>query len=185
MTATPLPDPASPPVRSRTADRARADRQRGPSPRYLREVQRPEIREDIRTLAFFVRVNCDGNHRTLPRRPHESHAVTAGVYDDPGLRGVQAHGVPTLCQECSDHLAYGEARRVFCPLDPKPFCAECEIHCFIAAERAWNKQMMRYSGPRSLFHGYALEGAKHFALSVRRYSGKYARRILQRKDAAA
>lgn len=162
---------------ARGTARAAADRRRGPSPRYLREVERPEVRTDIRTLAFFVRIHCDGNHRTLPRRPHSSHAVDAGVYADEGLRGVQAHGVPTLCQDCSDHLAYGEARRVFCPLDPKPFCAECQIHCFIAEERAWNKQMMRYSGPRSLVHGYARDGARHFAGSVMRYTSAFWRRL--------
>ena len=133
-------------------------RPRRPSPRYLREVAKESVREDIRTLAFFVRIYCDGNHADRPRTPHSSPAVDAGAY---------TQGVPTLCAECSEHLTYGEARRVFCTLDPKPFCAHCEVHCFKDSERAWNRQMMRYSGPRSLLHGYALDGARHFAGSVR------------------
>lgn len=132
---------------------------RGPSPRFLREVEQAAVQEDIRTLALFVRIYCDGNHADLARAPHTSDAQRAGVYPD---------GAPTLCADCSEHLAYGEARRVFCTLDPKPFCAHCEVHCFKDSERAWNRQMMRYAGPRSLLRGYALDGARHFAGSVRK-----------------
>ena len=132
---------------------------RGPSPRFLREVQQTAVQKDIRTLALFVQIYCDGNHADQARSPHTSDAQRAGVYRD---------DVPTLCADCSDHLAYGEARRVFCTLDPKPFCAHCEVHCFKSSERAWNRQMMRYAGPRSLLRGYALDGARHFARSVRK-----------------
>lgn len=131
---------------------------RGPSPRFQREVQREDVRRDLRTLAFFVRIYCDGNHADQPRTLHRSDAVAADVYGDcPAV----------LCADCSRHLAYGEVRRVFCTLDPKPFCAHCEVHCFKTEERAWNRQMMRYAGPRSLTRGFAREGARHFVGSVR------------------
>lgn len=133
-------------------------RRRGPSPRFLREVQREDVRRDLRTLAFFVRIYCEGNHADAARSPHRSPAVEAGVYGtDPA----------SLCADCSGHLAYGEARRVFCTLEPKPFCAHCEVHCFKDQERTWNRTMMRYAGPRSLTRGFACEGARHFAGSVR------------------
>lgn len=67
---------------------------------------------------------------------------------------------------------------MFCTLDPKPFCAHCDVHCFKSSERAWNRQMMRYAGPRSLLRGYALDGARHFARSVR----KRVRERLRRGD---
>lgn len=142
-------------------------RRRGPSPRYLREVQREDVRRDLRTLAFFVRIYCDGNHRGEVRSPHDSPAVDAGVYGTEPAR---------LCADCSQHLTYGEARRVFCSLDPKPFCAHCEVHCFKDEERTWNRTMMRYAGPRSLTRGFAREGARHFAGSVR----TRVRRVLRR-----
>lgn len=142
----------------RATPRALPRARRGPSPRFLREVEHPAVQEDIRTLALFVRIYCDGNHADLARAPHTSDAQRVGVYHD---------SAPTLCADCSEHLAYGEARRVFCTLDPKPFCAHCEVHCFKDSERAWNRQMMRYAGPRSLLRGYALDGARHFARSVR------------------
>ncbi|WP_106507483.1 nitrous oxide-stimulated promoter family protein [Brachybacterium timonense] len=150
---------ARPPSPSSTqTGRARLAR-RGPSPRFLREVDDPAARQDIRTLALFVRIYCDGHHGGRERTVHRSDAETAGAYPE----GCS----PVLCAECSEHLAYGEARRVFCTLDPKPFCAHCSIHCFKDSERAWNRRMMRYSGPRSLLHGYALDGARHLAGSIR------------------
>lgn len=138
--------------------RPRELRRRGPSPRYLREIQREDVRRDLRTLAFFVRIYCDGNHRELERIPHRSPAVDCEVYGE---------SPAVLCADCSGHLAYGEARRVFCTVEPKPFCAHCEVHCFKDDERAWNRAMMRYAGPRSLTRGFAREGARHFAGSVR------------------
>lgn len=121
-------------------------------------VQDESVRRDLRTLALFVRIYCDGNHRDRERAKHRSPAVDSGVYGD---------SAAMLCADCSQHLSYGEARRVFCALDPKPFCAHCEVHCFKAEERAWNRQMMRYAGPRSLTRGFARQGAQHFAGSVR------------------
>lgn len=130
---------------------------RAPSPRYRRRIEDARVRADLRILGLFVGVYCGGRHRDLAREPHRSPAVDADVY---GRR------VPVLCQDCSQHLEYGEARRVFCILDPKPFCAHCPVHCFKDSERQWNRTMMRYSGRRSLTRGFAREGARHFAGSV-------------------
>lgn len=105
-----------------------------------------------------MQIYCKGNHAGRALNPHASDAERAGVY------GAQS---PMLCEDCSRHLAYGETRRVFCTLDPKPFCAHCEIHCFKESERTWNRTMMRYSGPRSFLRGYALDGARHLVGSIR------------------
>ena len=73
-----------------------------------------------------------------------------------------------LCEQCAAHLAYGEKRRAFCPKDPKPFCANCDVHCYRNEEREWQRQMMRYSGPRSVLHGHAIDGIRH-VLETRRH----------------
>ncbi|MFQ6483918.1 nitrous oxide-stimulated promoter family protein [Brachybacterium epidermidis] len=59
------------------------------------------------------------------------------------------------------------ALRVFCTLDPTPFCAHCEVRCFKAEERTWDRPMMRCAGPRSWASGFARQGARHFVGSVR------------------
>jgi hypothetical protein len=58
-------------------------------------------------------------------------------------------------------LAYGEQRRAYCPKDPKPFCAHCETHCYKTDEAQWQRQMMRYAGPKSWRKGHAMDGIKH------------------------
>jgi hypothetical protein len=118
-----------------------------------------QVRKDTRTLGDFVGIYCKGNHSDRVRTPLVSDAAVLGVYDS---------GTPVLCDECAEHLRYAEKRRAFCPKDPKPFCAHCDTHCYKSDERAWQQQMMRFSGPRSALHGYAIEGIKH-ALEARKY----------------
>ncbi len=56
---------------------------------------------------------------------------------------------------------YAEKRRAFCPNDPKPFCSYCDTHCYRPDMREHMRDVMRYAGPRSMWHGHAIEGVKH------------------------
>ena len=75
--------------------------------------------------------------------------------------GVYGRKLPVLCEECEAHLAYAEKRRAYCPKDPKPFCAHCDTHCYKPDEREWQREMMRYAGPKSWRKGHAIDGIKH------------------------
>jgi hypothetical protein len=119
--------------------------------RFRERMADDQVRADTKTLGDFTRIYCRGNHRDRARTPCASDAATLGVY---GRR------VPELCEECAGHLRYGEARRAYCPKDPKPFCAHCDSHCYKSDEAAWQRQMMRYSGPRSVFQGHAVDGIR-------------------------
>ena len=110
------------------------------------------VAKDTRTLGDFVEIYCQGLHRGVDRAPIHTDAAVLGVY---------GRKPPVLCAECEAHLAYGENRRAFCPKDPKPFCANCDVHCYRSEEREWQRQMMRYSGRRSMFRGHAIDGIKH------------------------
>lgn len=132
--------------------------------RFAQAMVDERVAKDTRTVADFIGIYCRGNHGDRDRTPVESDASTLGVY---GLKR------PVVCAECADHLRYAEKRRAYCPKDPKPFCAHCDTHCYSAAESEWQRQMMRYSGPRSALHGYAIEGIKH-ALEARRWRRKMA-----------
>ncbi|MCE5191268.1 MAG: nitrous oxide-stimulated promoter family protein [Actinomycetia bacterium] len=118
-----------------------------------------QVRRDTRTLGDFVGIYCAANHAERERAPIESDAASLGVY---------GRTTPVVCAECAEHLRYAEKRRAYCPKDPKPFCAHCDTHCYKPEERVWQRQMMRYSGPRSVFHGHAIDGIKH-ALEGRSY----------------
>jgi hypothetical protein len=41
--------------------------------------------------------------------------------------------------------------RVYCPLEPKPKCRRCPEHCYRPRFKEGMEEVMRYSGPRSLF----------------------------------
>lgn len=82
--------------------------------------------KDIRVLSTFIGTYCRGKHHS---RKGE------------------------LCQECSGLLDYAKMRRAKCPLDPKPDCKKCPIHCYGKAQRAKIREVMAYSGRRLLLRG--------------------------------
>ncbi len=134
--------------------------------RFAEKMGDRSVVHDVRVLGDFVQIWCDGHHSGEPRRPADTPAARLGVY---------GRKRPTLCVECEAHLAYAEARRAYCPKDPKPFCAHCDTHCYRSEERAWQQQMMRYSGPKSWRKGHAVDGIKH-VLEARKWRREKARR---------
>lgn len=127
--------------------------------RFQTRVRDRKVRHDTRVLGDFVQIWCDGHHPNAKRAPVQTDGAVLGVY---------GRKRPVLCTECEAHLAYGEKRRAYCPKDPKPFCAHCDTHCYRSEEREWQRQMMRYSGPRSWRKGHAIDGIKH-VLQARKF----------------
>ncbi|MDO8915506.1 MAG: nitrous oxide-stimulated promoter family protein [Coriobacteriia bacterium] len=127
--------------------------------RFTARVSDPKVAHDMRVLADFVSIWCDGNHADQPRTAARTDAAVLGTY------GRKRH---VLCAECAAHLAYAEKRRAYCGQDPKPFCAHCDTQCYTASELEWQRGMMRYSGPRSWRHGHAIDGIRHL-LEARKY----------------
>jgi hypothetical protein len=128
--------------------------------RFAQKMTEPGVRHDTRLLGDFADIYCSGNHADRDRALLASDAAGLGVY---GRRA------PRLCVECAGHVRYAEKRRAYCPRDPKPFCANCDTHCYRDDEAEWQRRMMRFSGPKSWKRGYAIEGIKH-ALEGRRAS---------------
>jgi hypothetical protein len=129
------------------------------SERFAERMSDPKVAHDVRVLADFVRIWCDGQHADLPRAAAATDAAALGIY---------ARKRHVLCAECAAHLGYAEKRRAYCGQDPKPFCAHCDTQCYSASELEWQRGMMRYSGPRSWRHGHAIDGIRHL-LEARRY----------------
>lgn len=58
-----------------------------------------------------------------------------------------------LCPSCSELLRYAEARLSHCPFgEKKHTCRLCPVHCYKPAMRRQMQEVMRYAGPRMLFH---------------------------------
>lgn len=128
------------------------DTPRDPSPRFAERVASQGVAHDIRVVSGLIEIYCRGAHPDRPKSALDSAACRLGIYG--------GH-VPKICEECADHARYAETRRAYCPKDPKPFCAHCDTHCYKSDEAEWERQVMRYAGPRSLFSRYAFDAIKH------------------------
>lgn len=98
---------------------------------------------DIRVLIDFVRVFCHARHDQDVRTQFELPSELAPRY----RKGV------TLCPDCAGLLAHGLQKRRKCPLDPKPSCKECRIHCYSKEYRAKIREVMAFSGRRMIMRG--------------------------------
>lgn len=58
-----------------------------------------------------------------------------------------------LCPDCASLAEYARARSDKCPfMETKTFCSNCKAHCYKAAMREKIRAVMRFSGPRMIFH---------------------------------
>ena len=58
-----------------------------------------------------------------------------------------------LCPECQALKKYAELRSDKCPfMENKTFCSNCKVHCYKKEMREKIRQVMRFSGPRMIFH---------------------------------
>ena len=63
------------------------------------------------------------------------------------------HGGKTLCPDCAALDAYARQRSDKCPfIETKTFCSNCRVHCYQPEMREKIRAVMRFSGPRMLFH---------------------------------
>ena len=84
-----------------------------------------------------------------PRMRRERRTITAMI----GLYCHAHHNGSELCPSCARLQAYALQRLAACPFqEEKPTCTRCSIHCYRRAERRQIRQVMRYAGPRMLWH---------------------------------
>ena len=65
-----------------------------------------------------------------------------------GLYCRRKHARPAaeLCDDCRDLLEYALERLRQCPMDPKPTCRSCPVHCYRGEYRDKIRQVMKFSG---------------------------------------
>lgn len=85
----------------------------------------------MKVLARFIEVYCKSNHQNIKRN----------IWED-NLAGIKIE----LCNECTKIMNYSANRLNLCPLDPKPSCKNCKIHCYAPDQRKKIKEIMRFSG---------------------------------------
>ena len=63
------------------------------------------------------------------------------------------HKVKVLCPECEELAEYARMRSEKCPfMETKTFCSNCKVHCYKPDMREKIREVMRFSGPRMIFH---------------------------------
>lgn len=66
-------------------------------------------------------------------------------------RHKEGHAV--LCDACMALLQYAHTRLSRCPFGgQKPTCRKCKVHCYKPEMRQRMQEVMRYAGPRMLWH---------------------------------
>lgn len=99
--------------------------------------------KDLQILADFITIFCHAHH--------DREVVGVRVLPD-ALRDI-VRGKETLCLDCAELLEYGMQKRAVCPLEPKPTCRSCRIHCFSAEYRQKIREIMAYSGRKMILRG--------------------------------
>ena len=102
------------------------DMQQAPATRRVHDAQRhPRLARELATLAAMFAINC-----------RELHGERVG-----------------LCDDCAALLVYATRRLDRCVFgDNKPTCANCSVHCYSADKREEVRTVMRYAGPRMMWH---------------------------------
>ncbi|MCR5447853.1 MAG: nitrous oxide-stimulated promoter family protein [Solobacterium sp.] len=58
-----------------------------------------------------------------------------------------------MCDECRALCDYAWKRSDLCPfMETKTFCSNCTVHCYQPEMREKIRTVMRWSGPRMIFH---------------------------------
>jgi hypothetical protein len=105
-------------------------------------LTRKEIK-DLKVLLQFTAVYCRVNHAG-----DRSLLST----DEPGLQSLPLQKYP-VCNECREFLLYAFQRRLRCPLEERPLCKHCPVHCYKPEYRQKVREIMRFSGQYLIMRG--------------------------------
>ena len=123
-------------------------------PRVTADALRRKRDREQEIVSQMIALYCKGNHsvhRSAPMRERggEMRRVQKGV----ALRERGSGERRDLCPECAELEAYAHARSARCPfMEEKTFCSNCTVHCYRPEMRERIRTVMRYAGPRMLFH---------------------------------
>jgi hypothetical protein len=91
---------------------------------------------DLKVLLQFTSVYCQQKH-------DDNRAVI--ITDESELQRLPLQKYP-VCIKCRDFLLYAFERRLRCPLEDRPVCKHCPVHCYAPEQREKVREIMRFSG---------------------------------------
>ena len=101
------------------------------------------------------------------KREQEKHIVTLMIH----LYCKSTHNTQKgLCPECEELNLYAIKRIEKCPfMETKSFCSNCHVHCYTPEMRKRIREVMRFSGPRMIFH-HPIMTIRHLKVSLKEKS---------------
>ncbi len=125
-----------------------------------------------------MRQNLFGGERedemmnTDDKREREKRLVCQMI----ALYCLKNHGGKTLCADCRELSEYARSRSDKCPfMENKTFCSNCKVHCYKPEMREKIRAVMRFSGPRMIFH-HPITAMRHI-IEVRREKKRQERKL--------
>ena len=89
------------------------------------------------------------NNKIEKKRDREKKVITEMVK----LYCKKNHKKDELCEECTEILNYSLKRIDHCRfMETKTFCSNCKSPCYSPEMKEKVKKIMKFSGPRMLFH---------------------------------
>jgi hypothetical protein len=98
---------------------------------------------DLKILARFIALFCQAKH---------GREASGGIAVPDILQGASRRRL-MLCAECAELLEHGMKKRALCPLNPKPACKNCHIHCYTPEYRQRIREIMAWSGRKMVLRG--------------------------------
>jgi hypothetical protein len=94
----------------------------------------------------------------------------------------RAHHQPSdLCEQCAELSEYAERRLVNCPYqEQKPTCGKCTVHCYKPQMQKKIIEVMKFSGPRMMFH-HPILAIAHLADEKRSFTQEESTPITQKR----
>ena len=112
------------------------------------------IADEKRVVALMIRMYCR-RHCRQQGRTAKADRIDA------------RHTTNGLCPECSALLDYALRRLDSCRFENgKPSCRKCPVHCYRADMRERIRTVMRWAGPRMIFH-HPLAATRHLLHELR------------------
>lgn len=77
------------------------------------------------------------------------------------------HESQSLCESCAELSDYVKTRLEGCPFSKeKPTCKNCTVHCYQPEMRERIREVMRYAGPRMIFH-HPISAVRHLIKGIK------------------
>lgn len=130
------------------------------------------IADEKKVVALMIRMYCRRHRRQQGHNGKNSQtsqtSQTSRTTDtDQTARTDARHTTNGLCPECAALLNYALRRLDSCRFgNGKPSCRKCPVHCYRADMRERIRTVMRWAGPRMIFH-HPMAATRHLLRELR------------------